>query len=238
MTLYVVSGTGTMPTKELTAQLSDLWDKAEREDQSFWFFYTEDVATTKTGSDFIAFCEKNRVNADVTASPISIMETYADDEPVVLALFDMVDGELQPSDELLEFLMEAHEKGFKIFGLNDSLEPVVFTDAASETKGERPTKSEPEQEEYDPEPLDRIYLAGLTAVELRNLAEGMGIRYTNKDETIAKILGEEVSEKEPMLVEQVPAKKETVLEEVVIVVIHSSDGVRMTKVPASVVAHL
>lgn len=252
MTVYVVTGTGTMPSKELPAQLNDLWDKAEQEQETFWFNYTPEVAETQTGEQLIEFCSDNRIICKKVRSVVDAFKNAPDGETVVvLALFPLNDGVLAPDDELFDSIQSAFEEGVKVYGLNDSLEEVTNGPAAKDVEeSPKPKRSETvlsadrddeDENDDESEPLDRLYLMGLTGMELGALAEGMGIPYTTKEETIAKILGSEITE--PVLVEDVVDTNETVKDtpdsdvEMAIVVIHSKNGIRMAQVPYSQVAH-
>lgn len=245
--LYVIVGDGEMPAKEVTHQLDDLWKKAEEANTDFWFVVEGKSAPNDTDRALVAFFNKFGIHYGVLVEPnVKVSDEYTDvaeyidvdsiqngavgmmemvlgeEDSALLALFVNV-AEDDPADSLLiATITDAINEGFKVYGLNDSMEPVeVITEEVTpmpegtvELKPTPlPTPEEMEGEEVpDPEelpPLDKEYLSGLTAAELKELCKGMGLTYpgtksdaiimilqhTEANERVDAIIGAEVVDK-------------------------------------------
>lgn len=130
-----------------------------------------------------------------------------EEDAVALALFCDIAADSPEDHELIVTLTATIGAGFKAYALNDAMEEielrteeaVPLPEDAVKPKVEEPVAEAPapEVDEADdgPLPLDKVYLDGLTAAEVKELAKGMGITYTNKAEAIAAILA---SQDEPV----------------------------------------
>lgn len=226
--LYVIVGDGEMPAKEVTHQLDDLWKKAEAEDTDFWFVVEGKPAERVTDTDraLVDFFNKFGLHYGVLAKEgVTISDEYTDvaeyidvedislgavgmlnlisnegEGVALLAMFVNV-AEDDPADAaLLATITDALTNGHKVFGLNDSMEPVVILteevtpmpEGTVELKPTPlPTPEEVEGEDAPEElpPLDKEFLSGLTAAELKELCKGMGLAYPGtKSEAITMVL--------------------------------------------------
>lgn len=127
------------------------------------------------------------------------------EEAVVLALFSDISGDSTADDVLIAQLTATIKAGFKAYALNDAMEeielreeaPVELPEDAVKPKVEEPVVEDvpaPDSPDAEPLPLDKVYLSGLTAAELKELCKGMGIPYTTKAEAVAAILAQQSSE--------------------------------------------
>lgn len=267
MTLYVVLGAGTMPTKEVAHQLDDLWKKCEEEDTDFWFALegkpkgsvTEtDLALVeyfnKYGIHYGAFAVEGSQPSDeyvdvaeyfdVDSLPSGVLALMnpvkkEGEESVILALF--TDDE-DKDEVLIDTIALALQDGFKVYGLNDAMEPVELLSEEvkplpEETIEEKPKASLPVPEEVEdddePEPLNQQYLESLTANEVKEIARGMGLPTGTKAETIATILDSTTEPVTPVTVPSVPEDRQTEHQfdavsdsdnEAVLVVVHTPQG--------------
>ena len=150
MTLYVVLGDGEMPPKEIPHQLEDLWDKAEAEDQNFWFAMVAKESPTATDLALVKFFNTNSVHyALIVPAGMQASDLYTDvaeyldvdtlqngvnfalnglaekgESAVVLALFVNVEEDDPADAELIDYVSAALSKGSEVYAFNDSMEPV------------------------------------------------------------------------------------------------------------------
>ena len=125
------------------------------------------------------------------------------EDAVALALFCDIAADSPEDHELIVTLTATIGAGFKAYALNDALEEielrteeaVPLPEDAVKPKVEEPVAEAPtpevEAEEADdaPLPLDKSYLDGLTAAELKEMCKGMGMAYPGtKAEAVAAIL--------------------------------------------------
>jgi hypothetical protein len=150
VTLYVVLGDGEMPSKEVPHQLEDLWDKAEAEDQNFWFALLAKEHPTATDLELVKFFNANAVHyALIVPADMQAPDLYTDvaeyldvdtpktgvdfalselaeqgEKTVALALFSNLEEDDPADAELIDYIAAALENGREVYALNDSMEPV------------------------------------------------------------------------------------------------------------------
>lgn len=150
MTLYVVLGDGEMPPKEVSHQLEDLWDKAEAEDQDFWFALLAKETPTATDLTLVKYFNDKTIHYALIVPPgIPILDQYTGvaeyldttstlngvkfaltelpaegESAVLLGLFVNIEEDDPADGELLDYMALAIQNGRNVFALNDSMEPV------------------------------------------------------------------------------------------------------------------
>lgn len=230
MTLYVILGEGEMPPKEIKHQLDDLWKQCEEADTDFWFAMDGKQEPTETDKAIVSYFNKNGIHFGLFResdqyegvseyfdglgmTPKAVVELMVSrraesEDAVLLALFTNDDEKDGP---LIDIISDVLLSGFKVYGLNDAMEPVeLLTEEVKpmpeDTIEPRPalTIAAPEgDEDNEPEPLNRQYLESLTANEVKEIAKGMGLTPGVKAETIKAILvsaGVEEGEVPPVVV--------------------------------------
>ena len=168
MAMHVVLGDGEMPKKELTATLSDLWEKDNTAGQTFWFLLQAKSEPTATDRAIVAWFVANEIYYEVVSGDAdaddklydSAVETHSakslattvinllkskpeDGETAdVLALFASDDPDAEEDRYLNEVAQAAVDAGFPVYALNDGMVEVDLTTG----------EPEPEAEEAAPAP--------------------------------------------------------------------------------------
>jgi hypothetical protein len=163
--LYVVAGNGTGPTKEITAALKDLKDKATKDDVEFWVILEGKDDPTTTDNAIVNWLVKNETwfeiysptgttyegaqethaTEDVFASFLERIQERAEEseDAVVLILPADESGESDEDEALMVFVEQAIDADVPVHALNGEMAPI--------TLGEDETQPEPEPEP-EPEP--------------------------------------------------------------------------------------
>lgn len=159
MTLFVILGEGEMPVKEVAHQLDDLWKKAEEDDTDFWFTMEAKPTMTDTDKALVDFFNKYDIHYGLMCLPdvkpdagYTNAAEYLEVDPYTHAmeLMQMVKVEGEDSvllslfsddpdkdDKLVSTVTTVIKAGFKVLGLNDSLEPVeLLTEEVKEVEVE------------------------------------------------------------------------------------------------------
>lgn len=217
MTLHAVIGEGSINTRELKHQLDDLMEKATNADQNFWFIVQGKATPTKADQDLIAYFAANDlyyvtltldgVTPDGLYDGASDGHEYVgnfgagllealkelreeeDDEVDVLAML-VNPKEEDPADaEVTDALFALIEAGYKIYGLNDSMEQITIEEEA-ETEQIEPTDATPNGDVAGPDqgPFTEEELQAKSPAEVKALASGMGVTGRGKKEHIQGIL--------------------------------------------------
>ena len=194
---------------------------------------------------------------------------------VLLCLFQNIKEDDPADAALISAVTLALQAGVEVFALNDSLERVAMTqpiplntpEPAPAKSPKRPAKPAPAPAPAEASPemdaLTRTILDGMRAPEVKALAEGMGLPYTNKPDTIETILDlisgeDQLTPEEPAVTDLTDVREDIDLgpDQVVqtvdtgderiaalfepvsnsFVVIHSSTGMRTMWVPDTIVA--
>ena len=157
--MHVVLGDGEMTRRELTETLADLWDKDEKDKQSFWFLIQGKSEPTDTDKALVTWLTKNTIYYEVvTDDPESMSDIYIepqethtakklsqkvvsllqakpeeDEGAEILALFVDVSDVRAPEDRWLNGVIQsASDAGYPTRALNDGLVEIDLSDSAAE----------------------------------------------------------------------------------------------------------
>jgi len=238
VTLHAVIGEGSINKRELTHQLGDLWEKANKAEDQFWFLVEGKAEATQFDKDLMAFCVENGLFlATLTAEGTELDELY------------------QQADAVMD-------AGFHVYGLNDSMEEITLeAPEAAEPEPPKAAKKAPakkaaaqpkeveakEEEPADDErgPYDRAELEGMADAELKALANGMGVTGRGRKayvDGILKLQGDTpVSDAvvTPLHNGHAVGNAALLAEDWVLIVIHGADGrVQFKAASAAAVAAL
>lgn len=199
MAMHVVLGDGEMSRKELTETLKDLWTRAEKAKEQFWFVVQGKSAPTETDTNLLKWLTTNEIWFEVVTDDADAMdEIYSDAQEVytvkrlgqkvvnllntkpedgesadVLGLFVSDDPNAEEDRWLNNIVQAAMEAGFKAYGLNDGLVEIDLGGEGAETQQE-----EEEEEEVPPTPTKR---ASKKAAASTNGAKPTSKTYTRDD---------------------------------------------------------
>lgn len=146
MTMHVVLGDGEMPKKALTETLQDLWERAEADQQSFWFLVRATDEPTSTDRNLMSWIAENEIYFETVSDSTELDDIYdgaqsrhvakrlapkivnlmksqveEDEEADVLALFVSDEAESEEDAWLYEVIQATGDAGYKTFALNDGL---------------------------------------------------------------------------------------------------------------------
>lgn len=161
--MHVVLGDGQMTRKELSATLTDLWDKDEKAGQAFWFVLQGKSDPTDTDKALVTWLEKNEIYYQiVTDDPEAVDPIYAQPQEThsakklgqkvtsllesmpeegesaeILALFvDTSDATAAEDKWLNTIIASAYDAGYPTRALNDGLVEIDLGPEAEEAEAE------------------------------------------------------------------------------------------------------
>jgi hypothetical protein len=160
--LYVIAGNGTGNTTEITKALSDLRDKAAKDQEDFWFLIEGKDSPTKTDDAILAWATKNDVWFEVVSSTGTTYDnaqdtTQADDVfegfmtrisqraednegSAILALPVTEEGDTDDDELLMAFIETADGIGVETFLLNHEMIKIELSEEEVEEAPPAPAK--------------------------------------------------------------------------------------------------
>jgi hypothetical protein len=146
VTMHVVLGDGEMPKKALTETLQDLWERAEADQQSFWFLVKASDEPTTTERHLMGWIAENEIYFEMISDGSAVDDIYdgaqakhtakrlapkivnlmksqpeEDEDADVLALFVSDEADAEEDLWLNETIQATTDAGFKTYALNDGL---------------------------------------------------------------------------------------------------------------------
>jgi hypothetical protein len=167
MTMNVVLGDGELPAKELDALLRDMWEKANKVDDPFWFLIQGKAEPTPTDQAMIKWLIANDVyyemisdgsEADIyegfqkkytvkrlAPKVVSLMQETPDagEEARLLALFASDDPEGEEDRWLNDVIQAVADANFKVLAMNDGMQAVKVVTVPDEEAEIEETVTEP-----------------------------------------------------------------------------------------------
>lgn len=157
--LYVVAGNGTGPTKEISAALKDLKDKATKDDAEFWLLVEGKDEPSTTDNAIIKWLTTNEIWFEVVTSTGTtydgaqdtaqaedvyaamlerIQERAAESEEAALLILPVdPDGETDDDETLMTLVEQAIDADVSVFALNGEMAKITLDD--------EPQPDEPEE---------------------------------------------------------------------------------------------
>jgi hypothetical protein len=151
MSMYLIAGSGSMPAKELAAQLNDLVDKAATDDVDCWFTVVTKDDPTDTDTALIKYLEKihayyERIDmgqSDLYASSAASVGKLGPEEAVRhlrkiavtedggVSILILIDGENDGENDgeyTLDLIDAALAANIKVYGLNTAMVEITLVD--------------------------------------------------------------------------------------------------------------
>jgi len=165
--MHLIVGDGELPRKEAVASLTDLWDKAQGDDQEFWFVVQGKSEPTATDKAILKWIGDNEIYFEVltnededdlddiyagrqklhTAKKLTTKATNllkgAEDGGDVLALLVDLTGGSEDDTLPLDIVQAAIDGGFTAFGLNDSMTKIDMPEDEEEGEEEDEEEAKP-----------------------------------------------------------------------------------------------
>ena len=161
MTMNVVLGDGELPGKELDALLADLWEKAIKADDPFWFLVQGKAEPTTTDQRMVQWLIANDIYYEMVSdgSEADIYEAYQNkytvkrlapkvvtlmqetpdegEEARLLALFASDDPDAEEDRWLNDAIQAVADANFTVLAMNDGMQEirVVATEEGDELDG-------------------------------------------------------------------------------------------------------
>lgn len=148
MTMHVVLGDGLLPGKELDALLSDMWAKANKSDDPFWFLVQGKAEPTATDTKLVQWLLANDIYYEMITdgSESDLYEKYQNkytvkrlapkivslmqetpeegEEAHLLALFAADDPDAEEDRWLNDVIQTVTDAGYTVLAMNDGMQEI------------------------------------------------------------------------------------------------------------------